>query len=50
VSIDLTRQAIKDAPLYDPAAHLSRDYESVIYKHYGRAGYWTENAKHRIAS
>jgi sporulation protein YlmC with PRC-barrel domain len=44
VSIDLSRQAIKDAPLYDSAVHLSRDYESVIYKHYGRTGYWSDEA------
>jgi hypothetical protein len=50
VSIDLTREAIKDAPLYDPDVHLSRDYESVIYKHYGRTGYWSEHAKHRVVS
>jgi sporulation protein YlmC with PRC-barrel domain len=50
VSIDLTRQAIKDAPLYDSAVHLNRDYESVIYKHYGRTGYWSERAKHRMVS
>ena len=49
VSIDLTRQAIKNAPIYDSAAHLDRDYESVVYKRDGRAGYWTENAKHSIA-
>lgn len=49
VSIDLTRQAIKDAPPYDSTVQLNRDHELGIYKHYGRTGYWTENAKHRIA-
>lgn len=43
VSIDLTRQAVKDAPPYDPADHLSREQETSIYGHYGRAGYWADH-------
>jgi len=50
VSIDLTRQAIKDAPLYDSTAQLNREHELGIYNHYGRIGYWSEHAKHRVAS
>jgi hypothetical protein len=49
VSIDLTRQAIKGAPAYDPTVQLNRDDELGIYRHYGRTGYWTENVKHRVA-
>ncbi len=30
VSVDLTRQAIKDAPLYDTAAQLARQQEQSI--------------------
>jgi len=40
LSVNLTRQAVKDAPPYDPAAQLDRTRESSIYKHYGRPGYW----------
>jgi uncharacterized protein YrrD len=40
VSVNLTRQAVKDAPTYDAAAQLDRKQESRIYKHYGRPGYW----------
>jgi hypothetical protein len=36
--------------LISPLAIGHPDYESVIYKHYGRASYWSENAKHRPAS
>ncbi len=42
VSVNLTRQAVKDAPPYDPAAQLDRKRESDIYKHYGRPGYWAD--------
>jgi hypothetical protein len=42
VSVDLTRQAVKDAPTYDSAARLNRKEEAGIYKHYGRAGYWAD--------
>lgn len=40
VSVDLTRQAVKDAPKYDSAATLNREQELHIHKHYGRIGYW----------
>ena len=40
VSVDLTQQAIKDAPLYDGVAQLDRQREMGIYEHYGRPGYW----------
>jgi len=50
VSVDLTRQAIKDAPIYDSAVHLNREHELGIYRHYGRTGYWIEGAKHKVAS
>ena len=42
VSVDLTRQSIKDAPPYDSAAQLDRQREQSIYEHYGRPGYWTQ--------
>ena len=45
VSIDLTRQAIKDSPPYDPKGSLSRDQETGIHAHYGRTGYWPREAK-----
>ncbi len=49
VSVDLTREAVKHSPPYDSAAPLDRDHELGIYKHYGRTGYWTDDAKHRVA-
>ena len=44
VSVGLTRQAVKNAPRYDPAAQLDRQQEQGIYEHYGRPGYWTTKA------
>jgi spore germination protein YaaH len=40
VSVNLTRQAVKDAPPYDAAVQLDRKQESRIYEYYGRPGYW----------
>ena len=40
VSVDLTRQQIKDAPAYDPAAALARSHEIALYRHHARPGYW----------
>ncbi|KPF45415.1 hypothetical protein IP80_16755, partial [beta proteobacterium AAP65] len=40
VAVDLTREALKQAPWYDPASPLSREMEVAVFKHHGRAGYW----------
>jgi hypothetical protein len=45
VVIDLTRQAVKDAPPYDSEARLNREQEESIYKHYERPVYWADRAK-----
>jgi len=50
VSINLTRQAVKDAPPYDPAAQLERKQEAGIYEHYGRPGYWADEVKREAAT
>jgi hypothetical protein len=45
VSVNLTRQSIKDAPPYHSAATLDRDGEINLHKHYKRAGYWAHEVK-----
>jgi len=50
VSVDMTRQAVKDAPPYDSAAQLDRQQEMGIYEHYGRPGYWTTKANRESAA
>ncbi|MEO8037356.1 MAG: PRC-barrel domain-containing protein [Betaproteobacteria bacterium] len=45
VAVALSRAAIKAAPAYDSAEDLNRERESRLYKHYGRTGYWTGDAK-----
>ena len=42
VTVDLDRQAVKNAPVYDPLVPFPRDAEVSIYGHYGRNGYWVE--------
>jgi hypothetical protein len=46
LSLDLTRQAIKESPTYDPKVALSREQEAGIHAHYGRAGYSPRASKH----
>jgi len=36
IYVDLTREAIKESPAYDPEQPVSDDYESGLYDHYGR--------------
>lgn len=42
VSVKMTRQAIKDAPEYDPIRQLDRVDEAMLYEHYGRPEYWSD--------
>jgi hypothetical protein len=41
VSVDLTRQAVKDATSYDSAVELDRQREQAVDEHGDRPGYWT---------
>ena len=36
VTVDLTRQAIKGSPVYDPSQPVNTDYEGRLYDYYGR--------------
>jgi len=49
VSVNLTQQAVKDAPPYDSTAALGRELETAIYEHHGRPGYWVDEAKRHAA-
>ena len=40
VSIDLSRQAVKDAPSYDPHAPIDDQWETDYFTHYQRHGRW----------
>ncbi len=44
VTINLSRQAIKEAAPYDMTVELSRTHEVAIYNHYGYEGYWLAEA------
>ena len=50
VSVDLTRQAVKDAPAYASAAQLDRQPEQEIDEHRGRPGHWTTKAHEDTAA
>ena len=40
VSVDLTKEQVKNSPEYDPAAPVNREYEMQLYDFYGRPKYW----------
>ncbi len=42
VFVDLSRDIIENAPGYDEDEGLTRDYETRLYDHYRRQGYWVE--------
>lgn len=43
VSLNMTRDAIKGAPLCDSSEDLNRNLDIGLYEYYGRPGYWTDN-------
>lgn len=45
VAVNLTRQLVQDAPLYNSSVQLDRKQEANIYKHYGHPGYWVAEVK-----
>jgi hypothetical protein len=40
VQVDLSREAVKESPTYDPSAPVNREYEARVYDYYGRPVYW----------
>ena len=40
VTVDLTREAVKDSPAYDPERMVDREQEVALFKHHGRTVYW----------
>ena len=47
VSVGLTRQAVQEAPPYDPSVPLDRALEEAIYRHYGRSDHWPPRTARR---
>jgi hypothetical protein len=44
VRVPLGREIIKSSPEYDPKQPLGRDYEALLYTHYGERGYWLKES------
>lgn len=40
VRVDLTREAVKAAPVFDPSVEFDRHGETELHTHHGRAPYW----------
>jgi sporulation protein YlmC with PRC-barrel domain len=40
VYVGLSKQAVKDAPEYDPDRPMEREYEARLFRHHGRRTYW----------
>jgi hypothetical protein len=42
VYLDLSREAVRNSPPYEPEAALEREHETSIHTHYGRKPYWPD--------
>jgi hypothetical protein len=47
VHVDLSREAVKESPPYDPSAPVNRQYEMRLYDFYGRPTYWSSSYVHK---
>jgi hypothetical protein len=43
VTVDLSRDSIKNAPPYDSTSDWGRRQEMGLYRHHGRSGYWADS-------
>jgi hypothetical protein len=48
ISIDLTKEKIKNSPEYYPYAPVNREYEEELYDYYGRPAYWSLYDSHDL--
>lgn len=49
VYVALSREAIQSGPEYDGSKPVTREYESRLYSHYGRAPYWLSKERTQFA-
>ena len=40
VHLDISREQIEEAPPYDPATPINREFEGRLHQHYGQPEYW----------
>jgi hypothetical protein len=45
VYVDMSRQAIKESPPWDPNSGVNREYEARLYNYYGRPLNWEDGAR-----
>jgi uncharacterized protein YrrD len=44
ISVDLTKEQIKNSPEFDPNSPVNHEYEVRLYDYYGRPNYWVKDA------
>lgn len=44
VFVNLSKEAIEQAPEYTETSLLTRDYETSLHEHYNRKGYWVDDS------
>jgi len=40
IGVSVTQEKVRNSPEYNPKGPIDRDYEGILYKHYGFPGYW----------
>ena len=48
VFVNLSRDVIKQSPEFTEESQLTRDYETKLYQHYQREGYWSEELADKL--
>ena len=47
VYVGMTREAIQSAPEHSESLPINREYENLLYFHYGRPPYWLNEGKYQ---
>jgi hypothetical protein len=47
VYVGLSRETIKTGPEYIESRPVTREFENLLYSHYGRPPYWLHDAEHK---
>jgi uncharacterized protein YrrD len=50
VSVNLARETVKQSPEYTEKSLLTRDYETMLHRHYNRQAYWVDKLTPRLHS
>ena len=47
VHVEMSRESIKNSPVFDPSLVINREYETHLYAYFGRPAYWAPDGRQK---